>query len=67
MPYKLETLEFVKTRLLESFNLEQKILKELRHLSYKPKVYFGGHSECFISNPLLSKRDLKDELKKIKC
>ena len=30
MPYKLETLEFVKTRLLESFNLEQKILKELR-------------------------------------
>ena len=50
---KLESgydFEIIKINMMEpdeSYNLEQKIINDFKHLQYVPKIYFGGRNECF--------------------
>ena len=49
IPYKSTTIFEYKTTLYNAFLIEQILHKKLKNDQYNPKIYFGGHSECFIN------------------
>ena len=50
--YNFEILKINKMKPDESYNMEQKIINEFKHLQYIPKIYFGGKNECFYTEIL---------------
>ena len=49
--YKLDIIHEEKMCLYEAFLKEEEYKQSHRHLHYKPKHRFGGHTECYISHP----------------
>ena len=47
LPYNIEILNKEQITLFEAFTKEQNEKEKYKHLKYKPKIYFGGHTECF--------------------
>lgn len=47
MPYKYEIIEEIKTNLYSGVYIEKGIKEFLREYKYRPKVKFGGYTECF--------------------
>jgi hypothetical protein len=46
-PYNVEILKEEHMTLFEAFTKEQEIKETYKYLKYKPKIHFGGHTECF--------------------
>lgn len=64
MPYNFVILDYVETSDFEfSYDLENRIKSLVRPFSYKPKISFGGETECFTGVILDS---VIDEIKKFK-
>lgn len=47
MPYEYEIIKELELDPIKIYNLENKILRSLKSYQYKPKIYFGGETECF--------------------
>ncbi|QGH73853.1 hypothetical protein [Vibrio phage vB_VhaM_VH-8] len=47
MPYEYKLIMEVELNPEVAFNLEKIILKDLSIYKYRPKIIFGGHTECF--------------------
>lgn len=65
MPYEYGLIKGVELNPEVAFNLEKIILKDLSIYKYRPKVVFGGHTECFSNlEPILQMLDklLKKEV-----
>ena len=58
MPYDYILLLEVDIGLIESFQIEQRILVTYSEFSFHPKKYFGGETECLSTNPC----ELDDDL-----
>ncbi len=46
-PYKVDVIRLKKGILGDLFPKEQKIINNLKHYAYIPKIHFKGYSECF--------------------
>lgn len=46
MPYKYEVIHEILTDPLEAYNLENKIIRELKEYKYQPNIFFEGQTEC---------------------
>lgn len=46
--FKVRSLFEHETTIYEAFTLEQQMIKNLKHLKYKPKTAFAGKTECFV-------------------
>ncbi|MBC8427591.1 MAG: GIY-YIG nuclease family protein [Proteobacteria bacterium] len=45
--YKYNIISEIKITLYNAFLKERKFLIDFKEYKYKPKLYFGGHTECF--------------------
>lgn len=50
MPYEYEVLNIITGDAKFISKLEDKMKVKNKHRKYKPKIYFGGHNECFTMN-----------------
>jgi len=50
--YKKEIIAYFSVPLYHAIIIEQTLLENFNHLTYCPKIYFGGHKECLSVNPL---------------
>ena len=62
MPYKIEVLALIKDDWKKIIEFEVKVLSDIAKFYYKPKISFGGHTECFSVNPLEFHVELKNKL-----
>lgn len=61
MPYKIEILALIKDDWKKIIEFEVKVLSDIAKFYYKPKISFGGHTECFSVNPLEFHVELKNK------
>ena len=47
IPYRPLSITIIENTLETIFQLEKQIKRKYKHQRYLPKIYFGGHSECF--------------------
>jgi len=47
IPYKCKIIHSLSTNLLNAIFIEKSMLKKLSNYAYKPKICFGGYTECF--------------------
>lgn len=50
VPYQKEILLFIEDSLYNCFDIEQQILSFYKKQKYRPKINFGGHTECLSIN-----------------
>lgn len=47
IPYEYKEIQIIKTNLLNAIFIENSLLNKLKLYRYRPKIEFGGHTECF--------------------
>ncbi len=48
IPYEKEILLIEENNMYNCFKIEQRMLKEYKKYSYRPKIWFGGGTECLL-------------------
>lgn len=50
MPYEFEEIKLIELTAENAWDLEQYLHRQLKEFSYKPKIKFGGSTECFFGS-----------------